>query len=94
MTWFHQTYQSFKTLSTGFSSMDLPWDKVDVQNDSRVLQLCATNGSNVELKFWDNSFLTSEKIQDCNKKDERKKAMQFLKQTFTETQIEHKLSML
>ena len=74
MTSFHQTYQQFQNLSTdtSFSTFDLPWNAVDVQSDSEFIQMFAENGSDVSLKFLDNSLLTPEQLNKCQKVDPRK----------------------
>ena len=66
----HQIYYQYQpmTLDTTFSSFDLSWNTIDLQNDSDLMNMCAENGSDVSLKFWDNSLLNDGEIKQCYKK--------------------------
>ena len=77
----HQIYDQYQpsTLDTSFCSFDLSWNTIDLQNDSDLMKMCAENGSDVSLKFWDNSLLNDERLKQYHKKNPRMKAIQLLK---------------
>ena len=83
MTSIHRIYNQYQspTLDTD-SSFDLSWNTIDLQNDSDLMRMCAENGSDVSLKFWDNSLLDDEELKQCYKKSPRNKVIQLLKNIF------------
>ena len=81
MSSFHQIYNQRPTHDAD-SSFDLPWNTIDLQNDSDLMRMCAENGSDVSLKFWDNSLLDDEELKQCYKKSPRNKVIQLLKNIF------------